>query len=90
MPNIKLKVDSHSHTQPVHTHVVYHSRGTGSPNGYIDADGQGGYRQFAENSEPAGGENTGTASPYTEALGNGTALSIQPAYITLKFWKRLT
>lgn len=29
-------------------------------------------------------------SPNTEILGSGTALNIQPAYITLKFWKRLT
>lgn len=34
--------------------------------------------------------NTSSASPYTQALGSGTALNIQPAYITLKFWKRLT
>ena len=33
---------------------------------------------------------TSSASPYTEALGSGTALTIQPSYITLKFWKRLT
>ena len=37
-----------------------------------------------------GGANTGTASPSTESLGSGTPLSIQPSYITLKFWKRLT
>ncbi|WP_268825991.1 hypothetical protein [Fusobacterium perfoetens] len=36
------------------------------------------------------GNGSSSASPYTEALGSGTALSIQPAYITLKFWKRLT
>ena len=34
--------------------------------------------------------NTSSASPYTEVLGSGTAISIQPSYITLKFWKRLT
>ena len=33
---------------------------------------------------------TSSASPYTSALGNGTAITIQPSYITLKFWKRLT
>lgn len=37
-----------------------------------------------------GGQNTGTASPSTETLGSGAALSIQPSYITLKFWKRLS
>lgn len=90
LPNIKLKIDSHNHTQPTHYHIVYHGNHVQSPNGYIDADGQGAYRQFAEKSDPAGGENTGSSAPYTEALGSGTALTIQPAYITLKFWKRLT
>ena len=33
---------------------------------------------------------TSSASPSTESIGSGTALSIQPAYITLKFWKRLS
>ena len=32
----------------------------------------------------------GTASPYTETLGNSTPLTIEPSYITLKFWKRRT
>ena len=36
------------------------------------------------------GNGSSSASPYTEALGSGTALSIQPSYITLKFWKRLS
>lgn len=45
----------------------------------------------AENkANQGGGENTGIASPYTETLGNGTSISIQPTYITLKFWKRLS
>lgn len=30
------------------------------------------------------------ASPYTENLGSGTPLSIDPAHITLKAWKRLS
>jgi hypothetical protein len=38
----------------------------------------------------SGSGSTSSMSPSTEALGSGTALSIQPAYITLKFWKRLT
>ena len=37
-----------------------------------------------------GGGTTGTVSPLTETMGNGTPLTIQPQYITLKFWKRLT
>lgn len=34
--------------------------------------------------------NTGTASPYTETLGRGTPISINPEHITVKAWKRLT
>ena len=41
-------------------------------------------------SSNSGGGNTGIISPTTENLGNGTAITIQPQYITLKFWKRLT
>ena len=37
-----------------------------------------------------GGGVTGTFSLQTEALGNGASISIQPSYITLKFWKRLS
>lgn len=33
---------------------------------------------------------TSSASPFTKNLGSGTAVNIQPSYITLKFWKRLT
>ena len=36
----------------------------------------------------AGGGSTGTVSPSTEALGSGNAITIQPEFITLKFWKR--
>ena len=31
-----------------------------------------------------------SANPSTENLGTGTSLNIQPEFITLKFWKRLT
>ena len=33
---------------------------------------------------------TGTAAPYTSALGSGTPLDITPAYYTVHIWKRLT
>ena len=34
--------------------------------------------------------NTSSASPYTTAMGNGTAISINPSYITVRAWKRLS
>ena len=33
---------------------------------------------------------TGRFTLQTEALGSGTPITIQPNYITLKFWKRLS
>lgn len=33
---------------------------------------------------------TSSASPYTSAMGNGTAISINPTYITVRAWKRLS
>lgn len=95
LPNVKLQVDTFSVTTQPHTHqltqtgsdyythygknYIYHVNDIASyKNGMIDAI------------KEAGGENTGSASPSTETLGSGTSLSIQPTYITLKFWKRLS
>ena len=96
LPNIKLKVDSHSHTQPAHTHkigsAIRHNDSLWCNTRRYLQGGDTGYNN-ADTTDPcisAGGENTGSSTPYTEALGSGTALSIQPSYITLKFWKRLT
>ena len=90
LPNVKLKVDSFSLTTQPHTHT--YKRPIGKPNakGDIWAGSNDDAAIIIENTSSAGGQNTGTASPSTESLGSGTALSIQPAYITLKFWKRLT
>lgn len=89
LPNIKLKVDSFSLTTQPHTHSYTDWRSSG-----VYRDGQyysaARFHDASTNTSSAGGQNTGTASPSTEVLGSGTALSIQPAYITLKFWKRLT
>lgn len=96
LPNIKLKVDSHSHTQPAHTHkigsAIRHNDSLWCNTRRYLQGGDIGYNN-ADTTDPcisAGGENTGSSTPSTEALGSGTALSIQPSYITLKFWKRLS
>ena len=36
------------------------------------------------------GGSTGTASPYTSALGSGAPLDITPSFCTVHIWKRLT
>ena len=94
LPAISIKVNSFSLTTTKHTHTFQirmdADEGGGGP--YYGTPGNGHYGSV-KTSNPtteAGGQNTGTASPSTETLGSGTALLIQPEYITLKFWKRLT
>ena len=92
LPNIKLKIDSFSLTTQPHNHSVPQI------SGYFDNPDQahanrtalGAYngrnaRDIYTNNTAS---STNTASLNTESLGNGTALSIQPEYITLKYWKR--
>ena len=98
LPNVKLKVDSFSLTTQPHTHNLHvmgctnqganiHQNAVHTDNEY---HGQVDLRTDWNYAKSGGGANTGSASPSTESLGSGTALSIQPSYITLKFWKRLT
>ena len=89
LPNIKLKVDSFSVTTQPHFHTIEGRYGHGTAEwDKITTSADNTYNQGKTN--VGGGQNTGTASPSTETLGSGTALPIQPAYITLKFWKRLS
>lgn len=104
LPNIKLKVDSFTVSIGSHNHYIF-ANGTGSDNSSTIltpvtnrhnsssleyAIQWSSTRANKGRTNDAGNGTTGTASPNTEALGSGTALSIQPAYITLKFWKRLS
>ena len=89
LPNIKLKVDSFSVTTQAHTHTIAGNFGgvqTYWDDAWTTLMRSGGSTATSS----AGGGNTGTASPSTETLGSGTAITIQPEYITLKFWKRLS
>ena len=98
LPNIKLKVDSFSLTTQPHTHDLHvmgcTNQGANISGNAVHTDneyhGQVDLRNDWNYAKSGGGANTGSASPSTESLGSGTALSIQPSYITLKFWKRLT
>ena len=89
LPNVKLQVSSFAMTTSPHNH------GIKSGGGFNDAtpkynNGNSHYSWgttlYTNN---GGGQNTGTASPSTETLGNGTPLSIQPTYITLKFLEKI-
>ena len=93
LPNIKLKVDSFSLTTQQHDHpaTVYWGDGWNDdhPNGTtFSTAGAGCSNTNTARTGKSGGQNTGTASPSTEALGSGNAITIQPEYITLKYWKR--
>lgn len=89
LPSVKLKVDSFSVTTQPHSHTIEGRVGHGTTEwDKVCTSADNTYNQGRTN--VGGGENTGTASPSTEALGSGTALTIQPEYITLRFWKRLT
>ena len=88
LPNIKLRVDSFSLTTQPHTHDVYGYTVEEWDKPYIA--GAGGDRVSTTSTSSGGGQNTGTASPSTETLGSGSSINIQPEFITLKLWKRLT
>ena len=102
LPNTKVKVDSFSATLSSHYHHIAVPEATENEltaNTYMTrsagTNDWGGYTLHSSNTvasigktSNAGGGNTGTVSPSTEALGSGNAITIQPEYITLKFWKR--
>lgn len=92
LPAIKLKVDSFTLSTLPHKHPIYGGEGGNKIPGfvadYLQSRGSTGYKLC--DAQNGGGENTGSASPNTEIMGSGTPITIQPNYITLKFWKRLT
>ena len=87
LPNIKLQVDSFSVTTKKHTHGY---RNFQYMSGINIGNGGNGTNWVTSQTGEAGGDNTGTASPYTSTLGSGTALDITPAYYTVHIWKRLS
>ena len=90
LPNIKLRVDSFSLTTQPHKHGIASSISVFSSNGgwrnlRLNDDGNisGGVQSLS-----AGGQNTGSASPQTSALGSGQALDITPSFYTTHMWLR--
>ena len=96
LPNTKVSIDTFSVTVSPHYHNEGHACWEDDPNAFgKDWTGGAGALQFRETTKTlryrtstAGGGSTSTASPQTSALGKGTAITIQPEFITLKFWKR--
>ncbi|WP_319370612.1 phage baseplate protein [uncultured Ilyobacter sp.] len=100
MPSHRHQVDSHSHTQPTHYHETGKISGERSTYyvadyGYTSTSGTGS-RFYQENSvssrfphtSSSGGDNSGSASPYTNYQGSGTAFNVLNSYRAVNIWRR--
>lgn len=89
LPAVKVQVDAFSVTTTKHTHnYTAFNPGAQRSGGFPGGNNWG--KNYTTTTGEGGGENTGTASPFTSALGSGTPLDITPAYYTVHVWKRLT
>ena len=96
LPAVKIQLESFSVTTQPHKHTIgsevrWNEHLWANSRRYLNA-GQNNF-DVKDTTDPCGsggGANTGTASPYTQNLGNGTAISVNPTYITIRVWKRLS
>lgn len=97
LPNIKLNTTSATASINPHFHATgIGLQGMDGTYGSYDTSGNGrGWtgdaytgKKYNWKTSTDGGGVTGTFSLQTEVLGSGTPITIQPNYITLKFWKR--
>lgn len=98
LPSVKIQLESFSVTTSPHTHGLHfmactnqvanvHGNAVHCDNEY---QGQVDMRSDWNYARSGGGANTGSASPYTKALGSGSAISFNPTYVTIRAWKRLS
>lgn len=93
LPNIKLQVDPFSLSVTPPDIQLYNDYAGNSESGRKtlaiegSASSAGWDKSYIRINS---GGSTGTASPYTSALGSGTALDITPSFYTVHIWKRLT
>ena len=106
LPAVKVQLDSFSLTRgTMNITGAISSSGTGasfeSPSGAFYGDSKsygvtayGSYYNLIKRLEFSANRNwtgsTGTATPYTQNLGSGTAITVNPTYITIRAWKRLS
>ena len=106
LPAVKVQLDSFSLTRgTMNITGAISSSGTGasfeSPSGAFYGNSKsygvtayGSYYNLIKRLEFSANRNwtgsTGTATPYTQNLGSGTAITVNPTYITIRAWKRLS
>ena len=93
LPNIKLQVDPFSLSVTPPDIQLYNDYAGNSESGRknLAIEGSASRAGWAKSYiRINSGGSTGTASPYTSALGSGTALDITPSFYTVHIWKRLT
>ena len=86
MPSHRHQVDSHTHTQASHKHTISTHYGSGASGVSSFTSGNTGTRTYSTNS--AGGDNTGSSTPYTDYQGGGSAFSILNSYRAVNIWRR--
>jgi microcystin-dependent protein len=97
MPSHRHLVDSHSHTQPTHSHISPVGFNSNTGFGYAE-EADNSFTEISGNNteggedlgytSSSGGDNTGTATPYTNYQGSGTALNVLNSYRVVNIWRR--
>ena len=105
LPNIKLKTESHNHTEGSHYHYLFSDEKTsvqlGSKAKFVAKASfynvwdnavlsEGTKSQTVGETSPSMNSNMGNASPNTENLGNGVALNITPKSYIVNMWLRIS
>ena len=88
LPRHRHQVDSFSVTTAKHKHSVTGGYGYGSLLNQIKTKSDNSITTAY--TDESGGGNTGTARPYTNYVGSGTAFNNMPPYLVVNIWKRLT
>ena len=91
LPAVKVQIESFNMSvQNGICSIKYTATKDGVGQGdYICINPRGNYATKTLNGTVSG-LTTSSASPYTTNMGSGTAITVNPIYITIRAWKRLT
>ena len=100
LPAVKVQLESFQlgkGTQEITGTIPYDTNGDSAVTGAFYKNGTAGGAAGGSTSSKASFKASQTwtgmstsATPYTQNLGNGTSITINPTYITIRAWKRLT